>query len=853
MTTRPSAIAKGIVDWSARDPNRAAFVDVRHTLTVGELDRAAGALAARLLNGATAGDSFWLPVVVDRSLESTVALHGAIRAGLASTPIESHLPRELVAEMFSRLGHPRRAVIAQPEYAALLPTGVEAIHARGHESGGTAPPEPVDHYAAGVVLFTSGTTGRPKGVILPWGSLDERVERALEDGPPPEVGTWRESFVQPFGFAPAVRAIALPCVGRTLCVVDPNTMSVDELLDWLDAQQVDSVSFPPSLSTSVLRVADGRQRLPSVSLFRSGAEASDWALVAPLRTLIGPHVMIRAGYATSEAGKITRFEIGPDDPIGTGRIPMGRLEPGVEVRLEMLEDDPTLTQLLAANPRALGYLGDPELTARRFTTDEDGVRWWKSGDIVDVDDHGVYRHHGRADELVKIHGVFVAPSRLEQELRTIDGVGAAAVIATETTSGHTLLVAHVQVDDLRLKPERVEKSLRARLPRHLMPAILVRHDALPRTDRQKVDKRALARAPLVRWRSAPARVPTAPIELWCLGEIRRIVGLDDIGPDDDLFEAGLDSLSVLELCAAFADAGFGDIEPTQLIEAHTCARICATVDRTIPIDSSTIVAMNRTGTRAPLFVLPGGGGTALKFRLLAEFLGPDRPLLVIEPRGMHRPGAPDRSIVAMADHAQQEAEARLHAHEPCLMVGYSASAPIAYEVVQRMHAAGRAAHLLLLDGAPLRPRRGSKEQLLRSANDPFVPREVTIRTATRRELPGAVRRSLWYRWNLMFAMWFERVPGPPRYTEARYRAFLRILAKASHEYGPIPAEFPATLIYVGNDEVVARTQAYIPDLTVIVVGGDHHTMLQMPEVVNLASVVAAWADAVEAGVPAATS
>jgi non-ribosomal peptide synthetase component F len=165
-------------------------------------------------------DSSWLPVVVDRSLSSAVAMHGVIRAGCAWTPIESHLPADLVAEMFERLGHPRRAVVAQPEFADLLPDGVEDIPVHGHTAVGAAAPQPVDHDAPGVVLFSSGTTGRPKGVVRSWGSLDVRVERARQDGPDVDGGPWRESFVQPFGFAPAVRAVALPSVGRTLCVAD---------------------------------------------------------------------------------------------------------------------------------------------------------------------------------------------------------------------------------------------------------------------------------------------------------------------------------------------------------------------------------------------------------------------------------------------------------------------------------------------------------------------------------------------------------------------------------------------------------------------------------------------------------
>jgi acyl-coenzyme A synthetase/AMP-(fatty) acid ligase len=213
----------------------------------------------------------------------------------------------------------------------------------------------------------------------------------------------------------------------------PTALDVgDELLDWLHEQQVDSVAFPPSLSTAVLRVVDGRPRLPSVSLFRSGTEASDWALVAPLRRLIGPHVVIRTGLSASEAGAITRLEISPGDPIGTGRIPLGPLAPGVEVRLEPIEDRASMTELLVANPRSFGYLGEPELTAQRYVTDEQGVRWWRSGDIVEVDDAGVYHHHGRADHLVKIHGIFVAPSRVEQQLRAVDGIGAAAVLTTPT-------------------------------------------------------------------------------------------------------------------------------------------------------------------------------------------------------------------------------------------------------------------------------------------------------------------------------------------------------------------------------------------------------------------------------------
>jgi acyl-coenzyme A synthetase/AMP-(fatty) acid ligase/thioesterase domain-containing protein len=850
MTSRPSAMATGIVEWAARAPDRAAFVDVQRTLTLGELDAAAAALAARLLDGgpsSVAGTPSWLPVLVDRSCASTVALHGAVRAGCAFTPIESATARELVAELFARLGDPNRAIVTQRAYADLLPAGVEAIPAFGHEATGAAAPQPVDHEAAGLVMFTSGSTGHPKGVVLPWSWFDQRVDTALEIGPHPDVGTWREGIVLPFGFGPGIRGTILPCVGRTLCIADPTTTSVDDLLGWLDAQRIDSVSFPPSFASAILRIADGRRRLPSVSILRSDAEALEWELVAPLRRLVGPHVTIRANYSASEVGRIAGFEIGPDDPIAVGRVPLGRIEPAMHVRLEAVVDDPSLTQLVIARPRSFGYLGDPELTARRYVTDEQGVRWWRSGDLVRVDDAGVYHHLGRTDEMVKIHGRFVAPSRVEQVLRSIDGIGAAAVIPTSASIGKVRLVAHVRVDDDALTPEQVHAHLRKRLPWHMMPAIVVRHHELPRTERHKLDRRSLEGAALVRWRSAARRETFVDVERWCLAEVRRIVGLDDIGPDDDLFEAGLDSLAALELCAALADAGFEDVDPSLLLEARTVTGICASTARTVVLGPSTVVALNGSGTRTPLFVLPGGGGTALNFRFLAESLGADQPVLVIEQRGMHRPGPPDRTIAALADHALAETETWLGPADPCVILGYSASARVAYEAAQRMHAAGRPVHLVLLDAAPRRSSRQPPEVVKRESEENAPPHPVTVRTASPSELPAAVVRSARYRWEKVRLWRLERHPGPPNFDQNRYRAFRRILIKASRDYEPSPAAFPATLIHVGNDELVRLSAQVIADLSVHVVGGDHYTMLDPPEVTNLAAVIAGVIKGVLAG------
>jgi acyl-CoA synthetase (AMP-forming)/AMP-acid ligase II/thioesterase domain-containing protein len=841
-TIRPPALATGLVEWAARAPDRIAVVDAHRTMTLGELDAAAAALAARLLDGATPRDrdeQTWLPIVVERSVPSVVALHAAIRAGFKWARIEATTPREPVAELVARLGYPRRAIVADPKFASLLPAGVEGIPAFGHERVGTAAPQAVDHDACGRVQFTSGSTGFPKGVISAWWTLDLILENATSVGP--TSGIWAEGFVHQFGAGATLQAFALPSVGRTACIADPTAMSIDEVLDLFGVHHVDVVALPASFAYSIARVADGRPRLPSVSLVRLMSESADWSLVPALRRLVGPHLTIRPGYAAGEVGGIANFDIQPNDAVGKGRIPLGRLLPDVEVRLEPIEDDLSMTQLLVARPRTVGYLSDPELTAQRYITDDQGTRWWRSRDLVRIDDVGMLHHLGRADEMMKVRGAFVAPSRVDAALESIDGIGASATMLHRTANDSLRVVSHVQVIDDALTPERVVLELRERLPHDLVPAILVRHDELPRTQRMKIDRRALESDPLVRWRCSPARLPRSEFEWWCVAEARRVIGLDDLAPDDDLFEAGLDSLGALELGAALADAGFGVFDPPRLFEARTVEGIERMIGQTRDPNRSAVVVLNEGGSRPPLFALPGGGGNALEYRFLAEELGPDQPVAVLEIRGMHTPDPPDRTIDERATHACVEIEARLGPGDPLLILGFSGGGPGAYETAQRVHARGRSVHLVLLDSAPNvhRTRRPDQDE---EQNPGGLP---TIRTASVRELPSAVLRSARFRartqWTAFRVRRLMRDPGPPSFNRLRYRAFQQIQHAWNKAYVPAPAHFSATLVTVEGSDALSRCGELMPDLVVRVVPGLHTTMLVPPDVQAVGAIVAAVA------------
>ena len=496
MTIRPSAMATGIVDWAARAPDRAAVVDVHRTLTVGELDAAAAALAARLLDGAGPQGCRWVVVAPDRGGPLRLDGRGHPRCGPRRLRVRCASSRRCRASWWRSCSRASgtRTGRSSPirEYAELLPDGVDVVLPFGHEGVGAAAPQAVDHDAPGHVQFTSGSTGRPKGVVIPWSSLDEVVQSAMGVGPSSGVDQWTEGFVQQFG-----AGVAVPCGrpaerGRTPCIADPTTMSIDDLLDWFDAQ-------PGRLglvrSVVVARNRPSRRRSATSALgvtlpVELGSDSLVARRAAASTRRAAPHDSSRVCRVRGRPDRALRHRTRrpdrrgshPPRPPGTGRGSAA----GAARRRPRRRPSCWSRGLVT-----FGYLDDPELTASRYVTDDDGTRWWRSADIVRVDDAGMYHHVGRADEMVKVKGAFVAPSRVEagaaEHRRNRRRRGDAAPAANDSVR----VVAHVQVVDDTLTPERVDAQLRERLPRDLVPAILVRHDELPRTQRMKLDRQAL--------------------------------------------------------------------------------------------------------------------------------------------------------------------------------------------------------------------------------------------------------------------------------------------------------------------------------------------------------------------------
>ena len=820
----PTGIATGLVHFARIRPDRRALWSDARTLTYAELEALASTLAGTLLDHFPAvgtGSRPLLPLVVGYNVESVVAVQAAARAGLAYVPIDAGSPPAFVRDLFPRLGHPAVAVITRPEQAALLPDGVLPLLVPT-EPGPGADPQPVDGSDLGLVAFTSGSTGRPKGVAISWDALWSHNREILLD--PDEPDPAPAALMTPLSYVFGQVRTLVPSLGCPASVIDPLALSPVDFLERFDRDRIRVIMSVPSLINSLAARWPSGRRLQHVERLMTFGEPLTWEQVPALRAILPADASIENRYGSSEAFAAAHLDIGSDQPLGTGPLPLGMPLPGVGMRLEPIDptDPDGPREIIIAGPHmAMGYLDEPELTAARFGVDAHGTRFCRTGDIGRIGADGLYYRVGRVDDMVKIRGRLVEPSQPQQVLLAMPGVRNAVVLPQAAPDGTPRLVAHVELEPgSDLTPTVIRTALSQAVPPHLVPQMLVRHERLPLNDVGKIDRATLLATRPVPWRTAAPRPPADEFERFAMGAAGTVLGLDDVQPDDDLWELGLDSLGAVELTVILEGAGWTHLEPALLMEQRSPAALALL--REDATEPSEIVWLNVAGEKPPMFCIPGGGGTAMAYRWVAAALGADQPLMVIEQRGLHSPGRPDRTVERAAGRALAHIEAYLDGQPrpagaqaaPVTLVGYSAGGVVAYEIAAQLERRRRPVRLLLID-AP--GGRTSADRHAPAGGSMVIP-----------EGPGqAVRRAALRTWLRVF-------PATTVPREQRYRAYFLLSGRALRRYTPPSAAFPVTLFHLDGSSLPAQWPAAAGRMEAVTVPGNHYTMLEPPHAAGLA-------------------
>ncbi|WP_097972572.1 non-ribosomal peptide synthetase [Streptomyces sp. gb14] len=557
--------------------------DGQQPVTYAELVVRAARFAQRLRETG-AGPETVVALLLPRSVDLVVAELAVAWTGAAYLPLHPDWPAERIRTVLGTAGavalicRPGTDTAAYGPVAVLHPDG-DRTPSDGHP--GTLPAAPAPHRLS-YVMYTSGSTGEPKGVAVP-----ESAVLALASDSRFAGDAQRRVLVHsPHSFDAATHEIWGTLLRGGELVLAPDT-PLDparwrELLTGAGpGGGVDSAWFTAGLFALIAQ--DAPETFTALREVWTGGDVVSPGAVAAARAA-APHLRVVNGYGPTETTTFaTSHDLGPEASDG-GPLPIGRPLDGMTLRVL----DTALRPVLPGVPGELyiggaglarGYHGHPGRTAERFVADPQGApgeRLYRTGDLVRIRPDGALDFLGRTDDQVKLRGHRVEPGESEAALLAEPGVARAAVtLRTDLPGGPALVGYAVPAPGTTLDTEALRRRLAARLPDYQVPAHLVALDALPLTENGKVDRAALPAPDAVAPADPGPRMPSDQrTELLCQ-VFADTLGLPAFGPHEDFFERGGHSLSAMSLVGrarTFLDA---DLSVGDLFTARTPAATAA--------------------------------------------------------------------------------------------------------------------------------------------------------------------------------------------------------------------------------------------------------------------------------------
>ena len=678
-----------------KNPNQISLASESEEITALELNQVVNSFAQTLSEIPRAPR--YLPILLGPNVNSVIAYHAAIRSRTKFALIDSNINSNYLNSILSRLGNPEVLINTNTEIMEL--TGCEQISiSRDKLQNFTIPQVDLDESAS--VLFTSGSTGQPKGVIWDWNTFDTLFEvnrnYMLTRGESSKIGRFSS-----LAFTAGARQAMSVTLGHQLFML--NSMnSPDDIINFINDKEITDLAFGTSFGERLFEAKSPSLSFNSVSEVTIYGESVNWVQVSKFRKLTANRASITNIYGATEApGTSIQYRINPKDSIGEGRIPLAFASDNPNLELIPLKEAENIYELIMQCGVSKGYFDNEELTNQRFIINGSGARVYLSGDLVRRDANGVISYVGRRDDLVKINGRLVDPSESEAVLRAIPGIKLLSVIPHRDIREKTILVAHIVLDsDSDLKPSEVYSKLLEKLSSHLMPSKLVKHDDLPINSNGKIDRQYLLNNEWSRWID---EVPSGELnmhEKFALIQLQQILNAPYLTATEDIFGAGMDSLAAMEFEVAASVYGYTMINPSIFLNYRTAKAIGKFLAVKGAVLESNIVPINKNGQLPPIFVFPGAGVTAIFFKELADAFGQNQPLFVIEPRGLHTMHNIEDSIEAMAATAAADIN-KIFPQGEIHLIGHSAGSMIACVAGMNLTEIGRTVKMINLDAITL--------------------------------------------------------------------------------------------------------------------------------------------------------
>ena len=691
---RDRSLAQLIEEQVERTPAAVAVIYGDEQITYRELNDRANQLAHELRKHGAGPDAL-VGISLERSIDMMITLLAVIKSGSAYMPLDPYFPADRLAYMVEDSG--LRILVTEHSLRSMFPAYSGAVIEVGGAGWRQNPRENiltvVEPENLAYVIYTSGSTGKPKGVQVTRGALlnllwSMREWLALKNAD-------RLLAVTTISFDIASVDIWLPWLvgAQTILASREQAAEGEQLRDLLERHDVTFLQATPITWRLLLEAGwQGKQNLQIVCT----GEALPRELAAKLHPLVprfwnlyGPTetTIWSTGYLIEHA----------EDPVLIGK-------PVANTSCYILDEFRQPVPLGAIGELYIGgeglardYLNQPKLTAEKFLPDpfsaKPGARMYRTGDLARYRADGNIECLGRTDHQVKIRGFRIELGEIETVLKDHHKVKQAVAVAREDLPGDRRLIAYVvpETGSGQLSRGELRTFLKQRLPDYMIPADFITLAAIPISSNGKIDRKALPAPELngdavvdeASYVAPRTLVEEQLAEIW-----RRVFQRDAISVRDNFFDLGGNSLLAVRLMSNVSKTFQQDFPLNVLFTAPTIEQIAVKLgsDKSIASGRHHLIFVRSTGSRPPLYWIPGGAAIGMFSKDVADALSPDQPIYWL---GSRRPASIDEMEDAPARAAAYLRLVReVQPKGPYCFTGFCLGGRIAFEMAQQVLASG---------------------------------------------------------------------------------------------------------------------------------------------------------------------
>jgi amino acid adenylation domain-containing protein len=569
----------------AKYPNRMAIKSKLHSLTYDALNKASNRAARAILDAHGIGQEP-VALLLENDAPMIISILGALKSRKLYVPLDPSYP-------FSRLRY-----LLEDSGSAMMITNDENLRLATELTNQKIPLVNIDAIETvsddnlhldlapdtlAYILYTSGSTGEPKGVVQSHRNVlhlvmrqTNRCRATIND---------RLALLRSFSVnGGTLHTFTALLNGATILPFDLKTEGFNQLESWLADEKITLCSgLSPTIFGQFAASLSDDRRFPTIRMITFSGEPLQRRHVELCRKYLSHKCVIVNSLGATEASNFCEFVVDRDTPLADGTLPAGY--PTADAEVFLVDEDRAdiganrLGEIAVKTPyMALGYWRKPELTATKFIPTDKG-RLYLSGDLGLKRDDGCLVHVGRKDFQVKVRGYRVDTGEVEESLLDVENIKEVAVAAREDSTGGKVLVAYIVAKNGSAPSVAALRGiLGSKLPDYMVPSKFVFLDALPMTPNGKIDRRALpdpgkARPNL----DTPYGPPRTPVEAELAQIWVKVLSVVPVGIYDKFFDLGGHSLAATRIVSQVIEKFHTEIPLQLLFQSPTIVEMAAVI------------------------------------------------------------------------------------------------------------------------------------------------------------------------------------------------------------------------------------------------------------------------------------